>query len=328
MIRAREEREAAIRAEAAVWLSRVRSDDANMTDIANFQVWLAEDVRHQRAFDAVTSVWEAVGGVGQLKDWEFSASRAVSGIPRRAMLLGAGLVGIAAGIWQFSRTKPQAETYATQIGEQRRVALADGSLAILDTDSSIEVAFDQRNRTIQHIRGRAHFEVAHDAEHPFVVDAGDVHVVALGTAFDVALSETSLGVVLVTGKVKVTPSRSDLRQTAVELHSPGEHIVYSGETILRHDTLDLSTATAWQSGRAVFDDETLEHAVAEMNRYSRRPIKLAGNIRQLRISGIYSTGDTEAFATSLAALLPVAATYGPASIVLSAKTERKLQGRN
>lgn len=327
---AKEQRLVEIRAEAAVWLARIRSDQVDDTDIANFHTWLAEDIRHQQVFDAVTSVWEAVGGVGSLSDFDSQNSlvKRLPTIARRTLLLGAGVASIAAGFWQLRGSKRPAEIYATQIGEQRRVALADGSLAVLDTDSSIAVEFSQHTRTIQHLRGRAYFEVAHDPTHPFVVDAGDLRVVALGTAFDVSRSATSLGVMLVTGKVKVTSGGDDLAPPIVEMHSPGEHVVYSGEKILRHDTLDLSSATAWQSGRLVFDDETLEDAVTEMNRYSRRPVVLAENIRELRISGIDKTGDTEAFATSLAALLPVVPTYGPALILLSAKPEMKKPRRN
>jgi transmembrane sensor len=49
---------------------------------------------------------------------------------------------------------------------------------------------------------------------------------------------------------------------------------------------------------------SLAEAVAQMNRYSRRPITLAGDPRlaTLRISGVYRAGDSEGFAQAVAAL--------------------------
>src|SRR5262249_15441642 len=142
----RRKREREIRAEAAAWLARIHSDDAGDSDIADFQLWVAEDARHQQAFASVTSVWEAVGGV-EKQDERFGHLRHSKPEPiisRRAVVFTAGIAGTVAAIWEFGRNKPwfktQAfETYTTPIGEQRRVELSDGSLAILDTDSRIAV---------------------------------------------------------------------------------------------------------------------------------------------------------------------------------------------
>jgi transmembrane sensor len=326
MVRARHRREMEIRAEAAAWLARIHSDDARESDIADFQLWVAEDARHQQAFASVTSVWEAVGGVDKLDNGlgPLRHPKPRSFTSRRAVVFTAGVAGVIAGIWKFSRSTPRPETqpletYTTPVGEQRRVALSDGSLAILDTDSSIAVDFRDGKRMMHQLKGRANFEVAHDPVHPFIVYAGDVSVVALGTSFDVSSSANSVGVVLINGKIRITPIAVTSPELGLELHSPGEHIVISGQRVLLRDRSDLSVATAWQDGRVVFNNETLAEAVAKMNRYTRRPIVLSPDIVQLRISGNYRTGDSEAFATSLAELLPLTATFEPAQILLKAK---------
>ena len=70
-------------------------------------------------------------------------------------------------------------------------------------------------------------------------------------------------------------------------------------------------------GRAVFENDTLAAAVAEMNRYSRRPIVIEGEAAGMHVSGVYSTGDTEAFARSLATLLPLDVTLASDQVTLS-----------
>jgi transmembrane sensor len=61
---------------------------------------------------------------------------------------------------------------------------------------------------------------------------------------------------------------------------------------------------AWRRSEAVFDDVTLSEAAAEMNRYSRNVIVLVGDesSNNLRISGLFRTGDNVAFARAVAAL--------------------------
>jgi transmembrane sensor len=53
----------------------------------------------------------------------------------------------------------------------------------------------------------------------------------------------------------------------------------------------------------VFDHEPLEHVVAEYNRYTAKPIEIATPaLRNLQISGVFATDDTEAFVAFLRSL--------------------------
>ena len=69
----------------------------------------------------------------------------------------------------------------------------------------------------------------------------------------------------------------------------------------------------------VFDRDTLASAVAQMNRYSRRPLLIGDRaVGGLLISGIYSAGDVEAFATSVSVVLPVEVQARPSGLTLIA----------
>jgi transmembrane sensor len=68
----------------------------------------------------------------------------------------------------------------------------------------------------------------------------------------------------------------------------------------------MKRAVAWRNGRLELFEQPLAEAVAQMNRYTRRPIVILDpEIEQMRISGTYSVADAQAFATSIAVLLPV-----------------------
>jgi transmembrane sensor len=66
----------------------------------------------------------------------------------------------------------------------------------------------------------------------------------------------------------------------------------------------IEQVIAWKRDEAVFEDVELADAVAEMNRYSRRPLMLVDPVgsRGLRVSGLFNAGDTIGFARAVAAL--------------------------
>src|SRR6202020_2602328 len=75
--------------------------------------------------------------------------------------------------------------FETEIGENRRVTLADGSVISLGGNTRIEVALSEKVRAIELTRGEALFKVAKDSARPFKVRAGDATIIAVGTEFNV-----------------------------------------------------------------------------------------------------------------------------------------------
>jgi transmembrane sensor len=220
-------------------------------------------------------------------------------------LCGAG--GMAA--WMVNQGR--AQSYASAVGEQKRIALSDGSTMILDTDTTAEVRMKARSRQVAVIRGRVHFDVAKDNSRPFAVRFGDRQVVAVGTAFDVARYGDRASVVMTSGKVLLETAG------ARRLITRGERVSFDRNSLVQ-DQPDLNTLTAWQSGRALFDNQPLEDVVREMNRYSRRPIVLASaDLGEMRVSGAYATSDLEGFAVSVATLLPLSVQTLPDRLVLA-----------
>lgn len=300
---------AQIRAQAAAWLARLRSDERAPQDEAGFRAWLAESETHRQAFDGINTVWEAAGALPR----EPRRKRAVAANRRAVLASGLALVaaGTGFGVWRAAT----AGVYSTAVGEQRRVALDDGSLVILDTDSKVRVDLSDKRRTVELLQGRAHFEVARDARRPFVVSAEGRQVAAGGAAFDVTRQKGQLCVLVTNGEVAVF----DPRLAGKQLIEKGARVTLADATAAPQvDKPDLTRVTAWQHGRAVFDNDTLADAVAEMNRYSRRPIVIDGaRAAKMHVSGVYSTGDTEAFARSLATLLPLDVTLASDRVTLS-----------
>ena len=118
--------------QAADWLARLHADDRAVEDEAAFRIWLDADSSHQEAFERASAVWDAVGGLRDHPPLQAQATDPAR-LSRRAVIAGSGGVLVAAGLtlgWREAR----AGVYRTEIGEQRRLVLDDGTRVMLDTD--------------------------------------------------------------------------------------------------------------------------------------------------------------------------------------------------
>jgi transmembrane sensor len=194
---------------------------------------------------------------------------------------------------------------------RRDVTLSDGSVVSLDVASEISVRITETERQIALVEGRAVFDVAHDAMRPFVVSAADSRTTALGTVFQVQRQGHNVVVTLAEGKVAVT-GRSDSASWQETL-IPGEQITIDPEasTRPRKRAVDASMSTAWTRGRLVFHGTPLDEALAEVNRYSARKVRLGDpSLGGLSVAGNFIAGDSEAAVSAFAAMLPLRAVDG------------------
>jgi transmembrane sensor len=67
--------------------------------------------------------------------------------------------------------------------------------------------------------------------------------------------------------------------------------------------VDAQRSTAWLHRQITFDRQPLERVASEFNRYTSKPIEIATpELRNLEISGVFTTDDTEAFIAFLRSL--------------------------
>lgn len=290
--------------QATDWLARLHADDRTSEDEAMFRAWLAADPGNADAFDRASSVWDAVGG---LSAQPIARERPASLLSRRAALVGGGaavLVGGSVLGWR----EAVAGGYRTEIGEQRRLRLDDGTRVMLDTATQIRFRADGDERRLMLKAGRVALEIAADPR-PFVIEAGNARAVAGAARLDVRTDERGFALTAIDGTARVE-GEGPARAVAT-----GERVAAVAGGPARIDRPEIEDLTAWQSGRLAFRDQTLAEAAREMNRYTTRPLVIADPAAAaLRLSGVYRVGDPEAFARSLSLLLPVRIDAGPERI--------------
>jgi transmembrane sensor len=210
-----------------------------------------------------------------------------------AALVLAGVLSV--GAWLMFDAA-SVHTYATELGEFRRVTLSDGSLVALNTNSEIAVRYSRRHREVELVRGEALFTVAHDTSRPFDVSAGRTTVRAVGTEFAVRLrDETAIDVVVSEGRIVIDPPSS------TTLAAGTAAAVRNG--ILNSKVLtasDITRMLAWTTGRLVFQSATLASMADEFNRYNSERLLISDpELAKQRFGGNFRATDPSGFAAAL-----------------------------
>jgi transmembrane sensor len=322
-----------IEEEAAQWTWRMDSDTVSSADQQAFDAWLRQDARHRRAFEDFAKVWSSLDDLeGSKHEDEMvraEAALAAHARPRWWMAAAAAvLAAVAVGIvWVGQGNERQ--TLATAVGQQRNVALADGSVVTLNTNSIVETELTRHVRHIYLRKGEAHFQVAHDRSRPFLVHAGDAVVRAVGTEFEVRLlPDQHVDIVVNEGRVEVqtTPAGAapDLAAAASRptrtLRSlrAGEQLStasadYSVEQV---SAAQLSSEMAWREGAIIFDGRPLAEAIAEIERYTdARIVVSTPEIAALKVGGRFRTDDVQGFFEGLQSALPVTIRRAPDGVI-------------
>jgi transmembrane sensor len=195
---------------------------------------------------------------------------------------------------------------ATDRGETRRLMLDDGSALALNTQSVVQVKFDDDLRRIVMRRGEASFQVAHDEQRPFLVQAGDVWVRAVGTAFNVRMKEQGEGVeVTVTEGVVEVMRTGDSQKVSIQRVRHNEEVIAQPQQPIEVEPLSdevIARRLAWHEGRLIFEGERLAAAVEEVNRYSSVAVVIEDpQLADKAFIGTFKIGDARGFAHAAAA---------------------------
>jgi transmembrane sensor len=302
--------------EAARWFARLNRPAVTTGALREFRDWRSDPLNAE-AYARVDATWRQAGGLAGDSDLQAATAEALAKRPSRArsprrlpapLLIGGGLVACA-GLLAALLLGLGQPTYRTGVGEQRLVVLRDGSRLRLNTDSEVKVRFGPAERRIVLAKGEAFFEAAHDAAHPFVVEADGARVRALGTKFDVRRDPASVQVTLLEGRVQV--ARPDQRAQATLI--PNQQLTVSGRGITRPVAADAGEVAGWTTGRLSFRGVALADAVAEVNRYAVHKIALdtPAALGRQPVSGVFNAGDTPAFVAAVSAFFDLQATTAP-----------------
>ena len=205
--------------------------------------------------------------------------------------------------------------------------LSDGSTIELKDDAQVTIDFSPQFRRVRLVRGEAHFEIAHDAHRPFLVQAADVEVRAVGTAFSVQLASEAVDVLVTQGTVRIRVDSAGANQPAADVTAGRRCVIDSPTSAPRVEEIPAQQADArlaWRIPQLEFSHTPLPEVVALMNqnapnvRAPRLEIADAG-LNQIKLTGLLRADNTEGLVRLLETSFEVSARRTGARISLQRK---------
>ena len=170
-------------------------------------------------------------------------------------------------------------------GGEYKIVLADGSRVWLNSETEFRypVHFTGDFRKV-YLKGEAYFEVARQETMPFIVEtSGGIDVRVLGTRFNVASYENDADVVttLAEGSVEVYTDEKVMR-----IRPDEQVLVHKSSGVFERRQVDAATYLAWKDGKFIFEDQTLEQIIRQLQRWYQMDVFYSSEaVKQYRFSG-------------------------------------------
>jgi transmembrane sensor len=309
-------------AAACEWLARI-DRGLSVQETSELRAWLDSSPKHTAALIESAGMWDRMDALARLADLfpKPAPRQARFGAPAWS-LVAATLAGVA--VMLFVLLQPDVERgrsealaargyhqlFETAIGEHSTIRLPDGSELTLNTNSRVLAEFDDGSRRLKLERGEAYIKVAHDEARPLTVSARDRIVRAVGTAFNVEITERERVEVIVTeGKVLIGVIKADTAASGVAWLESASTPVAAGQRALLDqespaveaiDAQDIEVKLSWREGNIVFHDEPLAQALGEIARYTRVEFIIRDEqLKTIRVAGLFKAGDVDGLLQTL-----------------------------
>lgn len=164
--------------------------------------------------------------------------------------------------------------------------LSDGSMVWLNAGSSIQypVSFNAGNRVVT-VTGEAYFEVAKNAQKPFIANANGLQVEVLGTHFNINAyeDEPSIRATLLEGSVKVYKANDPGQAITLQ---PGQQAkAVKGDMVRLVENTDMEQVMAWKNGLFQFREDGIETIMRQLACWYDVQVVFEGEIPKDKFGG-------------------------------------------
>ncbi len=312
---------------AADWWLRLRDPGCGDETMEQWLAWTQADARHLPAFERMADLGSQLDTLDEVsrRQWakEFGRPTATG----RTWLPFAAAAAIAllalGGFLARSRFEAASapQVYVSTVAKNRDIVLQDGSSVALGGASMLTTHYSRDERLVDLGTGEAFFQVTHNAQRPFVVTAGDLTIRDIGTAFDVRRTGQRVTIAVTEGRVQIRNNVAPYGKAGSDTieATAGQLISYDpASSALSVGSISAEQATAWRSDRLEFIDEPLSVVVANINRYSTRPVQIAdADLESLSFTGSIKTDALQSWLNALPQVFPLQVSQDGHRVTLS-----------
>jgi len=169
--------------------------------------------------------------------------------------------------------------------------LSDGSIVTLNKNTvlSYPALFKTKTRTVN-LKGEAFFKVTPDKTKPFIIDAGNVTITVVGTAFNVKNYDSTTQVIVESGIVQVSSSAGQ----SIQLHKGEQVFIKNSNASFEKSVVKDSLYNYYRTKQIICNNTPLPDVIATINQAYNTHIVLGDDaLRQLRLSTTFKEESIE-----------------------------------
>ena len=299
-----------IEQQASDWIVKLETGAMLDGDEERFVDWISADEAHSLAFAQAEQTWQLMHQVtkeSEEKEVVNNQNKVDSSFRPKLLPIAASFLILAfTVILGNSLWLSMTADYYTSTGTRAEYSLSDGSVITLNTGSAIDVSMTADSRHINVLKGEIYVAVAPDKERPFVVQAGNMRVTALGTEFLVHKKDNQDALVVVTEHSVRVENKSDKSHTLVL--AVGESVVLDNDRQQLRDKTQVNyhQESAWLKGKYVFTNQTLDVVIEELSRYHKGKIIITDDsLKTLTLNGVLDLDEPLTSLNNLTYTLPI-----------------------
>jgi len=311
----------ALEEQAANWLLRRHFLHWSDRDQKELDAWLAESSSNRVTYWRLNAALSRTDRLKALRrPMRTGAGEAgKKSWPKRARVVAAVAliaVGAAGSFHYWAQSKEK--VISTALGGRKVVTLADGSSIELNTSSIIRIHQDNDRRAITLVKGEAFFDVRHDADHPFTVDAAGQRITDLGTKFVVRNLKDRVEVALLEGRAHLASLNDTSSSRQADL-LPGDVATATNRSlsVIKASSETIAEKLSWRSGLLVFHNTALGEVARQFNRYNSSRLIIEGAAADLQVDGTFPADDPQTFTKIAGDILHLKVQRRGGDIVLS-----------
>lgn len=214
-------------------------------------------------------------------------------------------LGISYTLFDLNPPKENSVVVASDIekinssGHRSKIVMRDGTKIFLNAESKISYSDEKYGTELREIylEGEAYFEVAKNANLPFIVNTKKLSTTALGTAFNVRAfdDETSSQISLAEGSVSVSSLEGGkYNQAQKMILLPDEEAQLNDGNLIKRK-FDSERVLSWKDGIIYFNETDFTDAVRVLERWYNVKFEINNvkNISSLKGTGTFKNESLE-----------------------------------
>ena len=141
--------------------------------------------------------------------------------------------------------------------------LADGSTISLNANSQIKILSERANEVVLDINGEAFFDIIHNENRKFIVNAGDIQIIDRGTKFNVQANDRQfVKASLLEGNIDVVTANNKVHSLV-----PGQQFVSDQHHVRIEPISGDASVLSWMRSEFIFRNTSLSDIAGEIEQW-------------------------------------------------------------